>query len=158
MQKIELIILQSEEKYRQEYLKTYVSANFYLIDIPVIFSAQDFDHIFFEPSKEGTEYIFSPRRAKRMYFIKAILSEKLNIEMMYEPDRETIALFCLDLECVMYLRIRPGTGSLQVGTFFDFGRDHTKMYLKQKKKCVPITLQEIKKNLILKAVSLGPTA
>lgn len=147
MQKIELIILQSEEEYRQEYLKTYVDADFYLVDIPVIFSANDFNHIFFEPGKEGVGYIFSQRRAKRMYFIKAILSEKLNIEIMHEPDRGTIALFCLDLECVIYLRIRPGTGSLQVGTFFDFGRDHTKMYLKQKKKCVPITLQEIKEKL-----------
>lgn len=147
MQKIELIILQSEEEYRQEYLKTFVDADLYLVDIPVIFSANDFDHIFFELSKEGAGYVFSQRRAKRMYFIKAILSEKLNIEMMYEPDRCTIALFCLDLECVMYLRIRPGTGSLQVGTFFDFGRDHTKMCLKQKKKCRPITLQEIKERL-----------
>jgi len=44
----------------------------------------------------------------------------------------------------MYLRIRPGRKLFQVGTFFDFGKDHTKMYLKQKKKCIKITLQEIK--------------
>jgi len=148
MQKVELIILQSKEEYYQEYLKNYVDVNFNLVDIPVIFSTKDFDHIFFEPGKGGGEYVFSQRRAKRMLFMKAILSGKLNIEMMYQQDRGTIALFCLDLECVMYLRIRPGTGSLQVGTFFDFGRDHTKMYLKQKKKCIRITPQELKKIVI----------
>ena len=52
MQKVELIILQSKEEYYQEYLKNYVDVNFNLVDIPVIFSAKDFDHIFFEPRKE----------------------------------------------------------------------------------------------------------
>ena len=80
--------------------------------------------------------------------MKAILSDKLDIEIMYETDRETIALFCLDLECVMYLRVRPDSGSFQVGTFFDFGKDHTKMYQKQKKKCTKITLQEIKNKIL----------
>ncbi len=82
-----------------------------------------------------------------MYFIKAILSGKPDIEIMFESDRRTIALFCKDLECVMYLRIRPRSGTLQVGTFFDFGKDHTKMYKKQKKKCVPITIEEIKEKM-----------
>ena len=148
MQKVELILLNSEDEYRQEYLKNYLSDDFFLGNIPVIFSGKDFDHIFFEPGKEGAGYVFSERRAKRMYFMKAILSGKLNIEMMYEEDRGTIALFCLDLECVMYLRIRQGSGSLQVGTFFDFGRSHTKMCLKQKKKCIKITLQEIKNKIL----------
>lgn len=148
MQKIELILLNSEDEYRQEYLKNYLNNNFFLGDIPVIFSDKDFEHIFFEPGKEDTGYVFSQRRAKRMYFMKAILSDKLDIEIMYETDRETIALFCLDLECVMYLRVRPDSGSFQVGTFFDFGKDHTKMYQKQKKKCTKITLQEIKNKIL----------
>jgi len=148
MQKVELILLNSEDEYRQEYLKNYLDSDFFLEDIPVVFSDKDFDHIFFEPDKEENGYAFSRRRAKRMYFMKAILSGELDIEIMYETDRGTIALFCLDLECVMYLRIRPGSGSFQVGTFFDFGKDHTKMYLKQKKKCIKITLQEIKNKIL----------
>jgi len=148
MQKVELILLDSEEKYRQEYLKNYLNNNFFLGDIPVIFSDKDFDHIFFEPGKENCDNVFSKRRAKRMSFMKAILSGELDIEIMHETDRGTIALFCLDLECVMYLRVRPGKKLFQVGTFFDFGKDHTKMYLKQKKKCVKITLQEIKNKIL----------
>jgi len=148
MQKVELVLLNSEKEYRQEYLKNYLNNNFFLGDIPVIFSEKDFDHIFFEPGKEGCDNVFSKRRAKRMYFMKSILSGELDIEIMYETDRGTIALFCLDLECVMYLRNRPGSKSFQVGTFFDFGKDHTKMYLKQKKKCVKITLQEIKNRIL----------
>ncbi len=76
--------------------------------------------------------------------MKALLSGEIDIEIMFEPDRGTIALFCEDLECVMYLRIRPGTGTLQVGSFFDFGRDHTKMLNRQKRKCVPLTAEELK--------------
>lgn len=148
MKKVELILLESENEYRQEYINSYVERNFYLGDIPVIFSQKDFDHIFFEPAKDGNKYVFSKCRAKRMYFIKEILLGELNTEVMYEPDRGTIALFCLDLESVMYLRIRPRSGTLQVGTFFDFGKDHTKMYLKQKKKCEPITLSEVKEKLL----------
>lgn len=148
MKKVELILLKSEEEYRREYIVNYVNRKFYLVDIPVVFSERDFDHIFFEPAKEGNGYVFSKRRAKRMYFIKEILSGEINIEIMYESDRGTIALFCLELESVVYLRVRPKNKTLQVGTFFDFGKDHMKMYLKQKKKCESITLSEIKKKLL----------
>ncbi|VAX34684.1 hypothetical protein MNBD_NITROSPIRAE03-279 [hydrothermal vent metagenome] len=82
-----------------------------------------------------------------MSFMKEILSDEIDIEIMFEPDRETIALFCIDLECVMYLRIRPSSGTLQVGTFFDFGKNHSKMYKKQKKKCEPITVEAIREKM-----------
>ncbi len=144
MKKVEIIILKTKQEYKEEYRKTYLNSDIFLADIPVEFSEKDFDHIFFEPGKEGVGYVFSERRAKRMYFMKAILSGDFNIEIMYETDRGTVALFCVELECVMYLRNRPESGTLQVGTFFDFGRDHAKMYLKQKRKCEPITLSEIK--------------
>lgn len=144
MKKVEIVILKTEQEYREEYKKVYLKNNINLCGIPVEFSEKDFDHIFFEPGKESGAYIFSERRAKRIYFIKAVLSGGFSIEMMYEIDRGTVALFCLELECVLYLRNRPGSGFLQVGTFFDFGRDHVKMYLKQKRKCEPITLSEIK--------------
>ncbi len=144
MTKIEIILLKNQEDYRQAYEDIYVKNIFYLGDILVTFSQRDFDHIFFEPGKEDEGYVFSERRAKRMNFIKAVLSGDIDIEIMYETDRGTIALFCIDLECVVYLRNRPGRGELQVGTFFDFGKNHIKMYLKQKKKCESITLPEIK--------------
>jgi hypothetical protein len=147
MIKVELLLLKTEEEYRQEYERAYLQSNFHLVDIPVVFSKRDFDHIFYEPAVGANEYKFSYRRAKRIYFMKAILSGDIDIEIMFEPDRKTIALFCLDLECVMYLRIRPGSGTLQVGTFFDFGKDHTKMYKKQKRKCVPVTLEGIKEKM-----------
>lgn len=144
---IELILLKTEDDYRKEYESSYLHSNLHLYDIPVIFSAKDFEHIFYEPAGLDSDYRFSFRRAKRMNFMKALLSEKIDIEIMFEPDRGTIALFCENLECVMYLRIRPGTGTLQVGSFFDFGRDHTKMLNKQKRKCVPITIEEIRSKL-----------
>lgn len=140
---VELILLTTEDEYRREYKSSYLHSNLHLYGIPVVFSDKDFNHIFYEPSGSRSDYRFSFRRAKRMNFMKALLSEKIDIEIMFEPDRGTIALFCEDLECVMYLRIRPGTGTLQVGSFFDFGRDHTKMLNKQKRKCVPITIEEI---------------
>jgi hypothetical protein len=144
---VELILLKTEDDYRREYETTYLKSHAYLYDIPVTFSAQDFDHIFYEPAGSGSNLRFSFRRAKRMNFMKALLSEEIDIEIMFEPDRGTIALFCEDLECVMYLRIRPGTGTLQVGSFFDFGKDHTKMLNKQRRKCVPITIEELKEKM-----------
>jgi hypothetical protein len=142
-----LILLKTEDEYRREYEITYLHSNFHLHDIPVVFSERDFDHIFFEPSGSSIGNQFSFRRAKRMNFMKEILSGEIDIEIMFEPDRDTIALFCEDLECVMYLRIRPRSGTLQVGTFFDFGKAHTQMYNKQKKKCVPITIEELKERI-----------
>lgn len=144
---VELVLLKSEEDYRKEYEYIYSNKIFNLYDIPVFFSDKDFNHIFYEPNSGGTEYKFSFRRAKRLNFMKEILSGEIDIEIMFQPDRETFALFCEDLECVMYLRIRPNSGMLQVGTFFDFGKDHKKMLNKQKKKCVPIALNEIKDKL-----------
>lgn len=130
---VELILLTAEDEYRKEYESSYLHSNLHLYGIPVIFSAKDFDHIFYEPSGLGSDYRFSIRRAKRLNFMKALLSEEIDIEIMFESDRGTIALFCEELECVMYLRIRPGTGNLQVGSFFDFGKDHKKMLTKQKR-------------------------
>lgn len=115
--------------------------------MPVYFDKQSFDHIFYEKDIGGKNEFFSKRRAKKMLFIKAVLSGKLSIEIMDQPDRGTFAIFCVDLDCVIYLRSRVGTGRLQVCTFFDFGEKRTKHYERQKKKCIPITLQEIKNKL-----------
>lgn len=138
---VEVIILDSEEEYHQEYIKVFVKGEpCFLRSIPVVFDEKSFEHIFFEPENEADKKSrFSARRAKKMHFIKAMLREEVEVEIMHEIDRGTIAVFCVDLDCVMYLRNRVGTGKLQIGSFFDFGRDHTKMYEKQRKKCVPIT-------------------
>ncbi len=144
MSKVEIIILQTEDEYRREFNIKYVGQNFKLGDIPVVFVESDFDHIFWEPGKTGSGYRFSKRRAKRMYFMAALLSGEFQTEIMLEIETGNIAIFCEDLECVMYLRVRVGSGKLQVGTFFDFGKGHTKMLNKQKKKCAPITLPEFK--------------
>ena len=143
---VEIIVFDSQEEYRQEYLDVFVNGeSFMLRGIPVVFDEKSFDHIFFEPDSDADKKgRFSARRAKKMHFIKAMLLEKVQIEIMHEPDRGTIAIFCVDLDCVMYLRNRVGTGKLQIGSFFDFGRDHTQMYEKQRKKCVPIDDAELK--------------
>ncbi|MFA5097852.1 MAG: hypothetical protein WC490_04420 [Candidatus Margulisiibacteriota bacterium] len=143
---VEVVIHDSEDDYRQEYMTNFVNGEtLSLRGIPILFDDKSFDHIFFEPlselSKKGR---FSKRRAKKMNFIKPILNEEVDIEVMHEPDSGSIAVFCVDLDCVMYLRVRPGTGKMQIGSFFDFGRDHTKMYEKQKRKCVPITDDKLK--------------
>lgn len=144
--KVEIILLDTEGDYRKEYLNVFLGDHkFYLWNVPVVFDAKSFDHIFFEPDNEcDKKGRFSKRRAKKMYFIKAMLNDSVAIEVMFQPDRETFAVFCVDLECVMYLRNRVGTGKLQIGSFFDFGRDHKKMHNKQKRKCVPITREEFK--------------
>jgi len=162
MPRVEIIVFQTEAEYRDEYYRVYVNADLFLFgEISVLFSKRDFDHIFFEPSSDG-QYSFSERRARRLLYMKALLSDEFTVETFYEIYRGTLALFCRDLECVMYLRNRPGANCLQVGSFFDFGKDHTKMYEKQKKKCEPITLPEVKQKFGItpegeEAVILGPT-
>ena len=146
MKKVELVILHSEEEYRGFYKESFIKKDYLFYDIPVSFHEKDFDHIFFEPSRNNG-YRFSKRRAKRMLFIKEMLGCSVDIELMYQNDRGTFAIFCNDLECVLYLRARPGSGKLQIGTFFDFGKNHEKMYLKKKKKCIPITPHELKDKL-----------
>jgi hypothetical protein len=148
-EKVEIILLETEEEYRQEYLNIFVrNQKFFLWDVPVAFDAKSFNHIFFEPSKENIKKLeFSRRRAKKMYFIKAMLTGKVGTEIMYQPDKDNFAVFCVDLDCVMYLRNRAGTGKLQISTFFDFGKDHTKMYKKQKRKCIEIKPEEFRQKI-----------
>jgi len=140
---VEIILCDTEEEYRKEYAKIFLKQKIFFKDILVKFSIEDFNHIFFEPSKDNNKYEFSFRRAKRMVFIKEILEGNIPSELMFQPDRGTFALFCNDLESVVYLRIRPKIG-LQVGTFFDFGKGHSKMENKQKRKCVPIPAKKMK--------------
>lgn len=136
----EIIIFDTEEEYLQEFTEKFVNGSFVLSGIPVSFIVGDFQHVFFEPSKGvARERVFSKRRAKKMRFIEVILNGEMAIEVMFEEETGNLAVFCEDLDCVMYLRIRKGSGKLQLATFFDFGRDHSKMLNKQKKKCVPIT-------------------
>jgi hypothetical protein len=143
--KIEIILLETEAEYQQEYIKVFVNGSFAIWGIPVLFDEKSFEHIFFEPENDTAKKTrFSKRRAKKMYFIKAMLDGDVLVEVMFEPDRGTFALFCIDLDCVMYLRNRVGTGKLQIGSFFDFGKDHTKMYEKQKRKCLPILESDFK--------------
>ncbi len=143
MKKVEIVILDTEREYRDLYRDAFLSGSLHFAGIPVSFHESDFDHIFFEPSAGGG-YVFSDRRAKRMLFIVEILAGNVIVELGYQEDRATFALFSRELECVVYLRRRSGSGALQVGTFFDFGKDHEKMYRKQKKKCVDVTLQEMR--------------
>lgn len=149
MSSVEFLILKTEDEYKEKYRESYLKEDLLFSDIPIIFEEKTFDHMFSEPREEGKKE-FSKRRAKRLLFIKAILSGNFEIEIMYEQESGkevgNCVLFCQDLECVIYLRLIKGKG-MQVLTFFDFGRDHTKMYLKQKKKCIPITPQEIKSKL-----------
>lgn len=149
---INLILLENQEEYKKEYLGEFVNGNFNLFDIPIIFSEEDFDHIFTEPESKTNQRVFSFRRAKRMMFIKALLDGTAQIELMFETNTGNIAVFSKELECVIYLRIRPVTKTLQIGTFFDFGKDHSKMYKKQIQKCKEISVEELKE-----AVSSGPT-
>lgn len=144
---VELLLLDTEKEYRQEFIKTYVSGGttYRLGGYPVVFYPKDFDHIFFEPAAGGKDRKFSKRRAKRMYFIRELLSGGIGREIMLEGNTGNIAIFCEELESVMYLRPRPSPFSFQIGTFFDFGRDHTKMYKKQKRKCTPISDKDINK-------------
>lgn len=147
MGKIEIVLFKKEEDYRSLYVSELANQAVFMGDIPILFDLKSFDHIFFEPGKEDGQYVFSKRRAKRMLFIKPILSGEVEREIMFELETGNYAIFCFDLECVIYLRVRPKANGLQIGTFIDFGKGHTKMYNKQKKKCVPITLQEIKQKL-----------
>lgn len=149
MSSVEFFVFKTENEYKEKYREFYLTERLLFFDIPIIFEEKTFDHIFSEP-REGGKREFSKRRAKRLLFMKAILSGNFEIEIMYERESGkkigNCALFCQDLECVMYLRFVKGSG-MQVLTFFDFGKDHMKMYLKQKKKCIPITLPEIKSKL-----------
>jgi len=143
---VEIIILDSEAEYRQEYIDVFVKGESYsLRKIPVVFDEKSFDHIFFEAeddtNKKGK---FSIRRAKKMHFIRAMLHEKVDIEIMYEQDRGTIAIFCVALDCIMYLRNRVGTGKLQIGSFFDVGKDHTKMLERRRKQCVLLSDEKLR--------------
>ena len=67
-----------------------------------------------------------------------LLSVNTPTELLFEPSTRNYAVFCKDLDVVMYMGIRPATQSFQVKTFFDFGKNHTKMYEKQKRKCIEI--------------------
>lgn len=80
-----------------------------------------------------------------MLFIKHLLCGSVDVEVLWEPGvYDSVAIFCHDLDCVMYLRPRPESKTFQVKTFFDFGEHHTKHYERQKKKCISITLLELK--------------
>jgi len=151
MKSVEIIILETEEDYKEKYREYYLKEALQFSDIPIIFGEATFEHIFSEKAGDGKR-VFSKRRAKRMLFMKAILSGEFNVDIMYEledgKDIGNCALFCTDLECVMYLRLIQGKG-MQVLTFFDFGKDHDKMCRKQKNKCVPIALAEIKQKITL---------
>ncbi|MFA5363138.1 MAG: hypothetical protein WC335_07890 [Candidatus Omnitrophota bacterium] len=143
---VEIILLDSETDYRKEYEEVFVKNSYFLRGVPIDFNIKSFDHIFFEPtSEENKKGKFSHRRAKKMLFIRAVLNETVLIEITFEEENGTIALFCTDLDCVVYLRNRVGTGKLQIGTFIDFGKDHTKMYEKQRRKCVPVSIEELRK-------------
>lgn len=142
---VEIVLMDNEEEYKKEFLRIYCGTEKYdLNGITVIFLPENFDHIFSEPIKGDLgQRSFSERRARKLMFIKALLDPSFPLEVLYEPSQSSVAIFCVALECVMYLHPRPSTETLQVKTFFDFGKDHTKMYQKQKNKCIPLKLEDL---------------
>lgn len=139
---IEILILDGQDEYRKEYENVFVNGFFALRGVKVIFDPKGFDHIFFEPMIDNKGCQFSFRRAKKLYFIKEVLSGDLPVEILFEESTKNIAVFCREIDCVVYLR--PTPNGFQVMTFFDFGKDHTKMYQKQRNKCREISDEEFK--------------
>lgn len=137
---VEFIILDNESQYRLEFIKVYCSGQkFILRGFNVNFLENDFDHIFSEPTEgENNARAFSKRRAKRLMFIKALLEEDTPREILFEPEYNSLVIISLDMESVLYLRPIRDTKTFQVKTFFDFGKDTTRMYKKQRNKCVEI--------------------
>lgn len=146
---VEIILLPDVDTYRNEYREKYVGNNsFDLWGIAVSFGESDFDHIFYESALgDEKKKNFSQRRARQMMFMEFLLRGDIDREVMYQPERGTIAIFCKDLDCVMYLRYRQGSEKLQIGSFFDFGKDHGKRYRSQKKKCKSINDVELREIL-----------
>ena len=146
---VEIILLPDVDTYRNKYREKYVSNNsFYLWGIAVSFDERDFDHIFYESAPgDKKKKDFSQRRARQMMFMEFLLRGDIDREVMYQPERGTIAIFCKDLDCVMYLRCRQGSEKLQIGSFFDFGKDHGKRYRSQKRKCTSVSDVELRRIL-----------
>ena len=140
---VEILILDSQDGYRKEYEEFFVNGSFFLKRAKVVFDSKGFDHIFSEPLSDGKGRQFSFRRAKKIYFIKEILSGDLPIEILFEESTKNFAVFCREIDCVIYLR--PTPNGLQTMTFFDFGKDHTKMYQKQKSKCRDVSDEEFQR-------------
>jgi hypothetical protein len=141
---VTILILDTPEEYREIYMEHYVKGTHTLLgEFIVCFFEKDFDHIFSEPQKDSKERKFSKRRAKKIHFMSSLLSGQVETEIMFEEGTGNIAVFSDDLDCVMYLRIIPEKRAFQVMTFFDFGKDYSKMYRKQHNKCIPITKEEI---------------
>jgi hypothetical protein len=146
MTETKIIIFKEEAEYRKFFNENFVEIQFTFCGFPIYFENNDFDHIFYEP-RSGGGNIFSRRRAKKMIFIKSILDENwTEKEILFEECSGNIAIFCKELDCVIYLRKRKE--SFQIGTFFDFGEHHEKGYSKQRKKCREITKEEIEKLFI----------
>lgn len=146
---VPFLILDNKKDYLKEFKTLFIDIKqpFFIEGIKIIFTEEDFDHVFTEPEKNGQKRLFSKRRAKRMHFIKTIIENYSSFELMFEQDSGHLAIFSVDLESVIYLVPLPKTRTLRIGTFFDFGKEHTKMYQKQKRKCT-----DIKDNKNLKAV------
>lgn len=142
-----VVLLSDADSYKKEFQTHFVGKTFSIYGVPVEIVDSDFDHIFYELDSLGT-YVFCERRAKRMHFIRCILNDEVAREVTFQPERGTFAIFCTGLECVVYLRIRVGSGKLQLGTFFDFGKEHTKMYEKQRKKCEPISDTQFRQKVL----------
>lgn len=147
--RVEILIFDSVDEYKEEYINVFVRSTYNLSGITVSFHEEDFDHIFSEPMPGDSGRVFSKRRAKKMLFMKAVIDGGVETEIMYETDSGNIAIFCRDLDCVMFLRMRKERSNLQVLTFFDFGKDHSKMLEKQRRKCKEITINDIKRLLSL---------
>ena len=149
---IEIIICDTEQEYCEEFKAHYVDCNDYIfMGYKVSFDQSDFKHVFYENgSATEKKTNFSTRRARQMHYIRSILRNGIEYELTFEDDRGTIALFCKKLDCVVYLRVRVGTENLEIGSFFDFGRDHTRLYDKQRRKCRPVSAREIQDIIELK--------
>jgi hypothetical protein len=99
-QRVEILLLDSEQDYHHQYLTSFVGKSFFLFEIPVIFTEEDFAHIFSEAKSEAGR-VFSKRRAKKMLFMEALITAAVERELVYEPDSGNFALFCADLDCVV---------------------------------------------------------
>jgi hypothetical protein len=134
---VEIVLYENEQDYRQHYENIFADVEYVLKGLPVRYDKKSFDHIFSEPGADSCRQ-FSKRRAKKMMFMKAMLMEHVKTEIMFENDTQNFAIFCDDLDCVMYLALIKKE-YFQVRTFFDFGKDHSKMCKKQKNKCKAIS-------------------
>lgn len=134
---IPLLDCSTEYEFRNAFITNILGQDLNFEGFPVKLFPEDFDHICFEPAKDGLHKgKFSLRRARKLLILVSLCNKEIPYTLIHQVDRDNKSVCVLSEQTEFAIFLIPKTSQegnyFRLGTILSYGKNVESKILKQK--------------------------